>query len=196
MPEWSKFLTREQLKALLEKARTEGSSRDYYLLALLWYFGLRSSEVVVLRREHFDMERCELNVPTVKKRKTKHAWLADGATGRPLLPVPFLGGPVQQRVVESLLEWGRGREWLFPGRKVGPMTTRAVRSIFARWARAAGLSDRFHPHSLRHTAGSMLYELTEDVLLVRDFLRHSSVTVTDTYLHRMSTPKARGALVL
>jgi integrase len=42
-------------------------------------------------------------------------------------------------------------------------------------------------HGLRHTFASQLYEVTKDVLLVRDTLGHTNVATTNRYLHRLNS---------
>jgi integrase len=39
-------------------------------------------------------------------------------------------------------------------------------------------------HTFRHTVGTMLAEMGEDQLTIRDYLRHSNLHVTNKYLQR------------
>jgi integrase len=41
-------------------------------------------------------------------------------------------------------------------------------------------------HGLRHTFASQLYEVSKDVILVRDTLGHTNVATTNRYLHRLN----------
>jgi integrase len=49
-------------------------------------------------------------------------------------------------------------------------------------------------HAFRHAAGSILYEITRDVELVKKFLRHSRISTTsDVYVHHSGAVAAEGA---
>lgn len=50
--------------------------------------------------------------------------------------------------------------------------------------RAAGFdSERITAHSLRHTAGTQVMEMTGDLYTAQKYMRHSSPTTTELYLH-------------
>src|SRR3984957_4920785 len=60
--------------------------------------------------------------------------------------------------------------------------------------------DRHHRHSLhnfRHTVGTLLAEMGEHQLMIRDYLRHSDLHVTNKYLQATTKSKrlAQGKLV-
>ena len=38
-------------------------------------------------------------------------------------------------------------------------------------------------HTLRHTAASLMYQETKDILLVKEFLGHKSIEATQIYMH-------------
>ena len=52
-------------------------------------------------------------------------------------------------------------------------------------------------HTFRHTVGTMLAEMGEHQLTIRDYLRHSNLHVTNKYLQATSQSKrlAQGKLV-
>lgn len=76
--------------------------------------------------------------------------------------------------------------WVFSSRKRarGVITRRQAHTILARAAVRAGLKEKVAPHGLRRAFGIDAYELTKDVLLVRDLLGHRSVLTTEAYLRR------------
>jgi integrase len=48
----------------------------------------------------------------------------------------------------------------------------------------SGAGKRTHGfHLLRHTAGTILAEVTQDRQLVKDFLRHTQMSTTEGYVH-------------
>ena len=40
---------------------------------------------------------------------------------------------------------------------------------------------RLHPHLFRHSVATELYRRTRDLALVKDFLGHSNINITDRY---------------
>lgn len=51
-------------------------------------------------------------------------------------------------------------------------------------------------HSLKAGAATTLYEQTKDLLMVRDFLDHESVTTTEGYIHNQVNPNQTGTAIL
>ncbi len=182
-----------------------GRERDYYLLSLTYYLALREVETTWLRPEHFHLDEGEVHVPTAK-RKPRKGEPVDRITRKLLLSVPVLFG---EDVMRAALSWAgrQGSTWLFPSRckSDSPITTRQFRRTFHLWSKAAALPPEVSAHSLRHSAGTHVYEIAggkiraaggDPIVLVRDFMRHTDVKTTDIYLH--STPTtidaARAAL--
>lgn len=67
------------------------------------------------------------------------------------------------------------------GRRIA---ARTIGSMIKKALRAAGLnSRRITAHSLRHTAGTTLYEMTADLYAVQKYMRHEHPSTTETYIH-------------
>ncbi len=67
------------------------------------------------------------------------------------------------------------------GKRIAPRT---IGSMIKKALRAAGLdSSRLTAHSLRHTAGTLLHELTGNLFTVQRYMRHSNPATTEIYLH-------------
>lgn len=69
------------------------------------------------------------------------------------------------------------------GRRIASTT---ISTMLKRAMQAAGYDDeKLTAHSLRHTAGNNVMELTGDnIYLTQQYMRHESPTTTETYLHR------------
>ncbi len=76
--------------------------------------------------------------------------------------------------------------WVFASRKrcPGVITRRQAHTILARAGVRAGLIGKVAPHGMRRAFGLDCYDLTKDILLVRDLLGHRSVLTTESYLKR------------
>jgi len=72
-----------------------------------------------------------------------------------------------------------------------PVHRRWVDRMFAAYRSLAGLGDEYGPHSLRHTCATELLEAGEDIRVVQEILRHSSISITQMYTQVRTGPKAR-----
>ncbi|MEM6325849.1 MAG: tyrosine-type recombinase/integrase [Bacteroidota bacterium] len=133
------------------------------------YLGLRAGEVVHLRWDDVDLARRTLRVSNSEGFETK--------TGKERV-LPLAGPPF-----EVLLGMERHAGWVFPsatGRRLHP---NYLSRRFKQMARAAGLPDHVCFHTTRHTAASWLAERGVGVEAIRAYMGHSSVRVTEKYMH-------------
>lgn len=72
---------------------------------------------------------------------------------------------------------------LFISRKGNRLSTRQMRTMFARWQTRAGFERRYSFHALRHTACTCHYRQNRDLRLTQLFARHVSATTTQMYTH-------------
>lgn len=67
------------------------------------------------------------------------------------------------------------------GKRIAPTT---ISTMIKRAMQAAGFdSERITAHSLRHTAGTNVQELTGNIYLTQQYMRHSNPATTEIYLH-------------
>jgi len=186
MPERSvEFLKKEELERFLEaplgngKAGEGGYSllqlRDKSILETLFSTGLRVSELAGLTKELVNPQVEEFTVRG-KGDKPRVVFLSNQARywmkqylekRRDMSPYLFV----------SLDRAGEARE------DEAGLTPRSIQRTVEKYARAAGITKRITPHTLRHTFATDLLRNGADIRSVQTLLGHSSITTTQIYTH-------------
>ena len=94
--------------------------------------------------------------------------------------VPLLPGMACRPLLRRVAQGKPGEAFVFPGRREGPLTVRAVERRFAAVCEAAGIA-RARVHDLRHTCATRLVNKGTDILAVQRLLGHASVQTTQRY---------------
>jgi len=155
---------------LLVEARAVGGdarARDRAVLELLYATGLRVSELAGLDLDAVD--RRERTVRVVGK-------------GRKERIVPF-GGKAAAALDAWLARRGAAAGALFVSRRGGRLGVRTLHTVVRRAARAAGLTRRVTPHTLRHSFATHLLDAGADLRAIQELLGHSRLSTTQRYTH-------------
>jgi integrase/recombinase XerC len=157
-----------------DEATALAELRDQALAELLYGAGLRVGELVALDVRDVDLTQGEVRV------------LGKGGKER-VVPLPAaarqaLGAWLERRrrpgvLGEPLFVALRARRGEAPRR----LDARDVRRRLARRALAAGLSDRVHPHRLRHSYATHLLDMGADLRAIQELLGHASLSTTQKY---------------
>jgi site-specific recombinase XerD len=152
--------------------------RDRALLEVLYACGLRVSEAAGLDVSAVDMEQ--------------RAMVVTGKGNKQRLVV--MGEPARA-ALERYLRRGRGPLYgtrkrnaeatgaLFLNRNGGRLSQRAIQLMVRKYALAAGIDERVHPHLLRHTFATHLLDGGAELRVVQELMGHSSPNTTQIYLH-------------
>lgn len=180
-------LSQAQVEHLIAQAAVGTSPalalRDTALIELLYGAGLRIAEVVAINVADLQLGRGEVKV-TGKGDKQR---------------VALFGAPCR-RALEAYLSDGRpalaklagnSASALFLNRNGGALGERGARARLDDIARAAGLPEAFHPHTLRHSFATHLLDGGADLRVVQELLGHESLGTTQVYTH-VSTARLRG----
>lgn len=175
-------LTIDEVSKLLDAACHTGdinpiSLRDRALLELMYASGARVSEIVNIDREDLDMSARVVRL------------MGKGSKQR---LVPF--GGYAQRAIEAYFAYGRNElqkrsktrlemRAVFLNTRGHRISRQSVWEIVQYTAARAGLSQRVHPHTLRHSFATHLIQGGADVRTVQELLGHASVTTTQIYTH-------------
>lgn len=163
------FLPIDEATALVEAKAVGGAerARDVAILELLYATGLRVSELAGLSLE--DVDRSARTVRVLGK-------------GRKERIVPF-GRRAAEALEAYLAPRAERRGALFTNHRGGPLTARAIHTIVGRSARAAGITRRVTPHTLRHTFATHLLDAGADLRMIQELLGHSRLSTTQRYTH-------------
>lgn len=180
MPERSvEFLDESELARLLESPQKNGDGfvalRDRAILELLFSTGLRVSELAGLKKENVNLKLEEFTVR--------------GKGDKPR--VVFISNQARFWLEKYLSKRGDMDPHLFvshdraqKGRATDSgLTSRSVERIVEGHAKAAGITKRITPHTMRHTFATDLLRNGADIRSVQTMLGHSSITTTQIYTH-------------
>ncbi len=170
------FLESEELQRMLLLAAKDSTIvglRDHAVLELLFSTGLRVSELSNLLIEQVNLKQDEF---TVKGKGSKHrvVFLSDSAK-------TTLGKYLENRRDVAPFMFVRHDRAKKGG--VAALTPRTVQRIVDGFARAAGISKRVTPHTLRHTFATDLLRNGADIRSVQSLLGHESIMTTQVYTH-------------
>ena len=205
-------LSREEIGAILKQLT--GTERLF--VTLLYGTGLRLEECLDLRVKDLDFDRHQIIVRQGKGQKDRVTMLPaaarkaltrhladvrrlharDLARGFGRVVLPFA---LDRKFPSAPGEW----KWQFvcPATRIcrDPRFGRpsryhlhesVIQKAVAQAARAAGITKRVGPHTMRHSFATSLLEDGYDIRTVQELLGHRDVRTTMTYLHVMN----RGAL--
>lgn len=148
------------------------------LFATVYATGLRISEACQLRTSDVDAARGVIHVRHGKGGKERLVTLSD-------------------RLLATLRAYWRAvrppAPFLFQNASGGPVHREVARAALARAARAAGISKRVTPHTLRHCFATHLLESGTDLRVIQVLLGHSSLRTTSRYARVSAKLVARTA---
>ena len=189
-------LSPEQVKLGLAKLEF----RDQLLVFLDGALGTRRGELGALRWSDCNFDSMSFSV------QHSYYWRRGGHLKATKTEASAKVLPMHTALKDALLEWRRQTAYNQPGDFVFPshrckgkkpldlaaVLKRKIQPAFA----AIGITG-VGWHTFRHTVGTMLAEMGEHQLTIRDYLRHSNLHVTNKYLQATPESKrlAQGKLV-
>jgi integrase len=137
------------------------------IILVALFTGLRKNDVFNLKWENIDFDKACIILTEEKTEKTRIIHMNKD------LVTLFQSLPVKG-------------EYIFPGRKGKPLTN--VDRSFAKAIKESGLdpgqgSQKIVFHTLRHSCISQLIERGADSMMVKNYVNHSSIQMTERYAH-------------
>jgi len=159
-------------------AQGEGpeEERDHAMFHTMLATGIRLGSAVALEVEDVDLVAGELHLRTMKGDRSEKV---------------FLNKAIRDHLRRFIGSRTTGP--LFPGNHGSHMSERHVQRRFRQWAERAGIGRGSSTHVLRHSLATSLYRRTGDIFLVKEALRHRSISSTMVYAS-MNENRLRAAL--
>ena len=140
------------------------------IINLLYYAGLRRSELLDLKIEHISKDG-KLTIIMGKFGKSR------------VVCVP-------EKVMVLLREYFKEcspKIYLFNGEKNRPQySAKSVEAIIKNTARLCGIHKRTHPHLMRTSRATILLDNGASMGYVSDYLGHADIKTTDKYYHKLT----------
>lgn len=175
---YPRVLYKEQVMEIIKENRQrtdELALRDQAILALLYFCGLRASELVNLTLQNVYLKQRIIRV-TGKGNKER------------IVPM----NEECRNDVEKYLKMSRNdllartkdpRPNLILNNKGNPLTPRGLEFILDRIEEKTGTFVNIHPHLLRHSFATNLLENGADLRVIQELLGHESINATQIYTH-------------
>ena len=156
-------LSKEQLLALLAAARA-ARTRDWLMILVAFWHGLRASEVIALTRDSL-----EDGMITVSRLK---------GSNRTVQPLVKHDDPLLDEAT-ALFDFARG---MHRNQRLFPITRERFWQVVQEHGKRAGIPARLrHPHILKHSF-AMQFIQSIGIENVRQYLGHKSISSTGAYL--------------
>lgn len=145
-----------------QKILINESKRDYAIVTILAYAGLRISECLSIKLNDFDLNSKELIVRNGKGDKQR---------------VVFLNEKIINAIKEYLQERNNNSEYLFCSRQSERVCRSRVNQLFSKY------SNVIHPHLLRHFAFTNMANNGFSIVEIAMLGGHSSTKTTEIYIN-------------
>jgi site-specific recombinase XerD len=162
-------LSQEEVSRLIDAT---GNLMHRAMVMTLYATGVRRAELCRLKVADIDSGRMVLHIQQGKGGRDRDV-------------------PLSPTLLETLREywrWMKPKTYLFPGmennwRADVPVTTKVAWIAVTEAAKAAGITKRVSPHTLRHSFATHLLEAGADLRTIQLLLGHAKLADTTIYLH-------------
>ena len=167
-----KNISFDQFQSFVKSIQDDKNEKQKKYLAMfncLYYYGLRISELNILRLEDVNL-----------REKTIYITALKGGVSRSY--------PIVKPCIKSLQNWlikhpgAQKNEFLFPGYSGRGMSRSNIHQLIGYYGQRAGIPKELrHAHTFRHGIAFHLLEIGWDIYRVQIWLRHKSITSTEKY---------------
>ncbi len=159
--------TEEEIRLFYQAVWNCRNFADMILIKTLFYTGVRVSELVAIRLDEVDIERCQIRITQGKGSKDRQ------------VPFPLSFRELFALHMKQMHE--KGAIYLFESVRKHKYTDRGVRKMLERYARAAGITRSMSPHKWRHFLFTWLKKEGIDDALIQPYSGHESRQSLEIY---------------
>ncbi len=171
------FVPREQMRSIVDRGEEQEPSwveqRNALIITVLYYTGLRLSEVASLRTTSFSADFQTLRI--VGKGNKERV-------------IPIVA-PLRDLILSHLSQikeleiWKCAPDSLFLSNQGRPLSISMIQKIVHKVLSKAEVQGRKSPHILRHTFATHLLNAGVDIRVIQELLGHASLKATQRYTH-------------
>jgi integrase/recombinase XerD len=159
--------TEEDLKRYYEIVWQARDLKHMVLIKILLYTGVRVKELVNIKMDEVDFDRCQIRINEGKGGKDR------------VVPFPFTFRETLMLYLN--VEKSNGVTYLFESNRKQRYTTRGIRKILANYAIDAGMKQSLSPHKLRHFLFTWLKKQGIDDALIQPYSGHKTRKSLEVY---------------
>ncbi|MTI67836.1 MAG: transposase [Firmicutes bacterium] len=159
-------ITKNDVEAFRQKILENKSLRDYAIVTLLSYSGMRISEALNIKLEDIDLTAREILIRYGKGKKQRLVIINDKSVHA-----------IKEYLKERSKQSNRDSKYLFISRKSKKVDRTVINRIFNEY------SDKITPHTLRHFFCSYALEVNWSTHEVASQVGHSNIHTTMRYTH-------------
>lgn len=170
-------LTKEQIEKIFtetENRKDELKDRDLAILKLLYYSGIRASELIRLELHMINTKNRTARV-IGKRNKERIVPFSEDCKNSLEKYINGLRVKLAKKSTPSML--------LFLNNRGEGLTVRGLEYILDQIQDKVGQNFHLHPHILRHSFATHLLENGADLIIIQEFLGHKSLDTTQIYTH-------------
>lgn len=168
--------TESELKKYYDTIWKSKNMQDMIMIKTLMYTGIRVSELIRLKIQDVDFDRCQLRIIAGKGKKDRIVPFPKSFRETLALHVSNANKINQLNLFES--SWKK------------PYSDRGVRKMLEKYSKAAGMQQTISPHKLRHFLFTWLKNQNVDDALIQPYSGHETRQSLEIY-SKLSLSKAQ-----
>jgi len=155
-----KVVSKEKIKLLIHCAK---NIKHRLIIKILYSSGIRLSELINLKRSDIDFDRNVILVRQGKGKKDR---------------ITLVSKSLQKDLLKYYSNYEFQTDYIFEGRK-GKYTKKSVQEVLKKIGKKIGI--KIHPHMLRHSFATHLFDSGIDIRQIQKLLGHSDLATTQIY---------------
>lgn len=159
--------TEEEIERYYKAVWKSHKFQDMVIIKTFLYTGIRVSELIRIRLEDVDYERCQIRINAGKGGKDR------------IVPFPTSFKEVLAMHADKMRQ--QNAEYLFESSWKRKYTDRGIRKILAKYAKESGIKRNISPHRLRHFLLTWLKKQGIDDSFIQPYSGHSTRQSLEVY---------------